>query len=70
MALNRKKIDWNETNIIPSSNEEFIVKRKKNKTKEREIQATEYETKKIFENVKIENLDKINLNKFKKKNKR
>ena len=66
-GIKSKKIDWNETNIIPSSNEEFIVKRKKNKTKEREIQATEYETKKIFENIKIENLDKININKFKKK---
>ena len=50
-----------KSNLGIKKNEEFLIKRKKKKMKEQEIQATEEEKKKIFENIKMEELDEINI---------
>ena len=42
-------------------NEEFKIKNKKKKTKEEETQIKELDNKKIFDNIKIEELDEINI---------
>ena len=56
-----KNNNWNNDKLIPSKKEEFLIKRKKHKTKEREIQTTQLDNKKIFSDMKIEGLDKINI---------
>ena len=53
---------WKNDKLIPSKKDEFLIKRKKHKTKESEIQTNElFENKKKFEKMKIEELDKINI---------
>ena len=50
---------WNKDIIIPSIKEEFVIKRKKIKKKEQEIQTNELNNKNNYDNMKIEGLDKI-----------
>ena len=58
-TLKGKKFLKNELGI--KKGEEFLIKRKKKKMKEQEIQATESDKKKVFENIRMEELDEINI---------
>ena len=50
-----------KTELGVRKNEEFLIKREEKKTKEEEIQVTEPEKKKVFENVGMEEIDEIRI---------